>query len=109
MRKDEALLIIGYPARAKLSSAARATSDGKLESTTSQSSGGCGDCTTIDFTKAGMSPTSRHVQASPYDFPCERSDAASAVTTNPGWFANNWTKRWATIPVARTIPTPLRF
>ncbi len=32
---------------------------------TSQSSGGWGDCTTIDFAKAGMSPTSRHVQASP--------------------------------------------
>ena len=49
MRKEEALLITGYPARAKFSSAARATSDGKLESTTSQSSGGCGDWTTIDF------------------------------------------------------------
>jgi hypothetical protein len=55
----------GYPARANASSEERATSEGKLETTTSQSSGGCGGCTTIDFTKAGMSPTSRQVHASP--------------------------------------------
>src|SRR5258706_11968502 len=64
MRNEDALLITGYPARAKLSSANRATSDGKLESTTSQSSGGCGGRTTIAFTKASKSPNTRHGQAS---------------------------------------------
>src|SRR5216683_7595254 len=109
MRKEEALLMTGYPASAKASSEERATSEGKLETTTSQSSGGCGGCTTIDLTKAGMSPTSRHVQASPYDFPCERSDAAKAVISNSGCFSSIRTKRWPTIPVAPRIPTRTRL
>ena len=52
-----------------------------------------------------MSPTSRHVQASPYDFPTERSDAAKAVTSKSGCFSSICTKRWPTIPVAPSIPT----
>ena len=64
MRCDEELLITGKPARANSGSASVAISPGKLEKTTSQSSGGAGGCTTICFTPSGMSPGKRQVQAS---------------------------------------------
>ena len=38
-------------------------------------------------------------------FPCERSEAASAVISNCGWFSSNWMKRCPTMPVAPSIPT----
>src|SRR5579872_2683178 len=79
--------------------------DGKLEKTKSQSSGGCGAFTMIRFTDSGILPGSLQVQAFSNVFPSERSEAASAVTSNCGWCSSNWINRWPTVPVAPSIPT----
>ncbi len=50
----------------------------------SQSSGGAGASTRIPRTASGMSPGRRHAHASLYAFPFERSEAASAFTSNCG-------------------------
>src|SRR6266536_1012328 len=73
IRKAEELLITGKPARANAPSLARAMSPGKLEKISSQSSGGCGGAIVIDFTKAGIPPAKRHVQASWKLLPCEQT------------------------------------
>ena len=92
-RCAEELLTTANPARAKAVSASPATSAGRLEKTTSQSSGGRGACTTSDRTAVGMSPGRRHVHASAYGRPCDRSEAASAVTTNWGCSSSMAMKR----------------
>jgi len=61
-----------------------AISDGKLENTKSQSSGGHGASTIKRRTDSGIAPGKRQVQAVSYRWPCERSDPASAVTLNCG-------------------------
>ena len=35
----------------------------------------------------------------------ERSEAATSTTSNHGWSARSWTKRWPTAPVAPRMPT----
>src|SRR6059036_573547 len=105
MRWDDELLTRGYPAAAKRASTGPATSAGRLENTTSQSSGGSGSRTTRLRAAAGISADSRQAHASAYGLPCERSDPASAVTANCGWSASSWTNRWPTVPVAPRMPT----
>src|SRR6185369_11405239 len=84
IRCDEELLITGYPARAKSYSALFAMSPGKLEKTKSHSSGGDGGCTMTSLIALGISPGKRQVHASAYVFPCDRSEAARAATSNCG-------------------------
>jgi hypothetical protein len=78
------LLITGNPARANASSVSRATVDGKLENTRSQSSGGSIGETTMSRIASGIVPGSFHAHACEYGFPAERSDAARAVISNCG-------------------------
>src|SRR5712691_4002531 len=105
MRWDDELLITGYPAWANRVSIGPATSAGKPENTRSHARGGSGAWTTRAAAVGGTSPGSRQVHASAYGLPCERSDAASAVTTNWGWRSSSCRKRWPTAPVAPRIPT----
>src|SRR3954454_12890586 len=79
--------------------------DGRLEKTSSQSSGGAIGCTTISQTFSGILPGSFHAHASAYVFPAERSDAAIAVISNCGWSSSNCANRCPTVPVAPNIPT----
>src|SRR3977135_2208370 len=80
-------------------------SAGKLENTRSHASGGSGAWTTGAVPWGGTPPGSGQVHASTYGLPCERSDAASAVTVNWGWRSSSCKKRWPTAPVAPRIPT----
>src|SRR5262245_17358803 len=57
---------------------------------------------------SGISPAKRQVQASAYGLPAERSEAASSTTSNHGWAARSWMKRWPTAPVAPRTPTGIR-
>src|SRR3989442_13753259 len=56
MRCGDELVTTRYPARANRVSTGPATSDGRLENTTSQSSGGSGAWTTRPRTAAGAAP-----------------------------------------------------
>src|SRR5437773_1727679 len=105
IRWDDELLMTGYPAAANCASTGPAMSAGRLESTMSQSSGGCGGRTCSARSADGTFPGRRHTHASPNVFPCERSDAATAVTTSWGWPSNMATSRWPTVPVAPRMPT----
>ena len=64
MRCGDELVTTRYPARANRVSTGPATSDGRLENTTSQSSGGSGAWTTSAAAVGGTSPGSRQVHAS---------------------------------------------
>ncbi len=93
MRNDDELLITGYPAAANRPSTSRAMADGRLENTTSQSSGGSHGRTRRPRTVSGISPGSRHTHASTYGLPSERSEAASALTTKSRCRSSSCTKR----------------
>src|SRR5213595_3644807 len=64
MRCGDELVRTGYPARAKRVSTSPATSEGRLENTRSQSSGGSGGWTTRRRTATGTSPGSLQAHAS---------------------------------------------
>src|SRR5260370_23672089 len=63
IRWEDELLITGYPAAANRVSTGPATSAGRLENTTSQSTGGPAACTTTGPAASGMSPGRRQAQA----------------------------------------------
>jgi len=52
---------------------------------------------------------SRHLAASPYGLPSERSEAASHTASNQGWCSSIWINRWPTMPVAPRTPTGILF
>src|SRR5215471_15930844 len=81
IRYDDELLMTGNPAAAKAASASTAISDGKLEITRSQSSGGLHPKTLISFTDSGASKGNFQPHTSVKRLPSERSEAASAVTS----------------------------
>src|SRR5262245_16076230 len=84
IRYDDELLMTGKPAAANAASASTAMSDGRLEITTSQSSGGLHPKTFISFTASGISNGSFQLQTSAKRLPSERSEAASALTSKYG-------------------------
>src|SRR2546426_11585029 len=98
MRNDDELVITGYPAAANRPSTSRATPDGRLENTTSHSSGGSHGRTRSARTLSGKSPGSRHWHASTYGFSSERSEAATALTTKSGGRSSSCRKRGPTVP-----------
>ena len=65
--------------------------------------------TVIEATASGSGVARRQVQASRYDLPAERSEATSSATSNHGWSASSWMKRWPTAPVAPSTPTGIFF
>src|SRR2546426_11404230 len=69
MRCGDELVTTRYPARANRVSTDPATSDGRLENTTSQLSGGSGAWTTRSRTASGTAPGSRQAQAAAYGLP----------------------------------------
>ena len=66
--------------------------------------GRIGRRTVILAMRSGRGVSSRHLAASPYVLPLDRSLAASQATSNHGWSSRSWMKRWPTIPVAPRIP-----
>jgi hypothetical protein len=84
IRYDDELLMTGKPAAANATSASTAMSEGKLEITRSQSSGGLQPNTFISFAASGISKGSFQLQTSAKRLPSERSEAASAVTSKYG-------------------------
>ena len=59
----------------------------------------------VGHARAGSGVASRQVHASRYGLPAERSEAATSATSNQGWSARSWMKRWPTAPVAPSTPT----
>src|SRR5262245_17561665 len=98
------LLTTGYPVRAKSSSADPATEESRAEKTKSQSRLGSRPLTTRSAAAEGMASFKCHFTASSYFLPDERSEAATSVSSNQGWLARSWTRRWPTMPVAPRTP-----
>ena len=59
--------------------------------------------------RSGQGVSRRHLAASSYFLPLERSLAASQDIWNQGWFSRSWMKRWPTMPVAPRMPISCLF
>jgi len=64
--------------------------------------------TVIFATRSGMGSSPIHFVASAYDFPAERSDAATSASSNHGWFESKRTNACPTAPVAPSTATVRR-
>jgi acetylornithine deacetylase/succinyl-diaminopimelate desuccinylase-like protein len=58
-------------------------------------------------TLSGIASVPSHRAASAYDFPADRSDAATATRSNHGCPCSNRMNDWPTAPVAYTTDIPL--
>src|SRR5450432_1346459 len=106
MRKAPEFETTAQPASANAGSISRAA----VESSAAKISLGVSLAGDAEFTvraatRGGKGVERRHVVASAYFLPAERSEAESQLTSNHGWFSSNCIKRWPTVPVAPTMPT----
>src|SRR5437660_6591468 len=106
MRKPLELLITACPAAANLGSISLAAAESSAAKMTLGAPSGDEAANTIMLAILfGSGVLSRHLAASAYGFPAERSEAASHATSNHGWSSSSWIKRCPTVPVAPRIPT----
>src|SRR5206468_9596044 len=100
-------LPISLPALAKSSSTGPATSAGRAEKAMSGSSRACGfgSVTTSSATELGKFASFLDPIEDAYSLPTLLSDAATALTSNHGWWARSWTNFWPIIPVAPRTAT----
>src|SRR2546425_6294569 len=108
---DDALENTGIPALAKSSSTGPATSAGRAEKARSGSSRACGlgSVRTSPPIPSGRFASFLDPIDVAYSLPTFLSDAATALTSNHGWWASSWTNFWPIIPVAPRTATFLLF
>src|SRR3984957_6209632 len=85
MRKALELETTAQPAAANCGSRSRAMAASRAAKMIFGAPSGLAGATVILATLAGMAVFNRHLAASPYGRPSERSDAASHATSNHGW------------------------
>src|SRR5713226_6807551 len=104
---DDALENTGIPALAKSSSTGPATSAGRAEKARSGSSRACGlgSVSTSSPSSSGRFASLLDPIEDAYSLPTLLSDAATALTSNHGWWASSWTNFWPIIPVAPRTAT----
>ncbi len=89
MRKALEFEITAQPAAANFGSISRAIAASTLANTIFGAPSGSAGDTTIFAIRSGSGVSKRHLAASPYGFPLDRSLAATQVTSNQGWFSSN--------------------
>src|SRR6185369_11084475 len=97
------------PASANRGSSSRAIPESSAAKMVLGAPSGRAGETTMLATFLGMAVFSRHLAASPYGLPSERSEAASHTASNQGWCSSIWINRWPTMPVAPRTPTGILF
>src|SRR5262249_3224736 len=81
--------------------------ESRLEKTTRQSRVGSQGLTVFFLIAGGIGVYCLQMAASAYGFPAERSEAATSVSSNHGWFSSSLTHFWPTAPVAPSNPTAI--
>src|SRR5207249_11806606 len=89
MRKALALETTACPAVAKRGSSSAATAASSAEKISLGAPEGSAEASRIVSKRDGMGVFRRQRAAAPYSRSVERSDAASQVISNQGWFSNN--------------------